>query len=98
MKYTKGPWFVSDILDNDQLGIVTGDNGIIVGSNNCMNATNAKLIAAAPELLESLKDAVNRLESCAKAGGTVEPFLSIALKPFRDVIAKAEGREVSHER
>jgi hypothetical protein len=51
---------------------------------------NARLIAAAPNLLEALKDCVHRLRRCAELHGNA-PFAVDALcEQFESVIAKAE--------
>ena len=38
-------WYASDILDNDKFGIVTEDNGIVVGWGSNLSHENAKKIA-----------------------------------------------------
>lgn len=50
---------------------------------------NARLIAAAPELLAALTIAVNRIEIANRDG---DPILSAWLPAARAAIAKAEGR------
>jgi hypothetical protein len=52
---------------------------------------NARLIAAAPELLEACKDLVKRLVHCTVRNGTDKEFAEIAVAPYRAIIAKAEG-------
>ncbi len=71
-KHTPGHW-VYHILDNQLPVVFTDDeDGITIcqlydentrmGENAENNEANAKLIAAAPELLEALKDVLNHLE------------------------------------
>lgn len=64
-------------------------------------AANAQLIAAAPKMLEALKDLVapyahlttRQLEACAVRGnyGRVSPHIAASVLSARAVIAKAEG-------
>jgi len=82
--HTPGPW--SARFDHDATGYpcyflhgVSGDEK----RNVQRLAANARLIAAAPELLEALNGLLNALPSA-----TTHP----AIKAARAVIAKAEGR------
>lgn len=52
---------------------------------------NARLIAAAPELLESLKELCDIVEDAQNRVGN-KVFDSFTLQPARAAIAKAEGR------
>lgn len=85
MSYTKGPWVVKEQI----LGTFICDNRnyTIAGpvSNNPNCEANARLIAAAPELLEAANDyleATRYLE---------EPYDSEAAEILRAAIAKATG-------
>lgn len=47
--------------------------------------------AAAPTLLDALKDTTDRFESCLKAHGTAPEYAALAVEDARAAIAKAEG-------
>lgn len=89
MKHTPGPWqFYADVPSTDpNWHIVTNASRMRVLANvhiepgNEVDLANAKLIAAAPELLDALKLAEQWLEGWASA----EPELAIV----RVAIAKA---------
>ena len=62
-KHTKGDWYVAENLSNNSTGnrvIIRTDRGnhpqvaVAINYNTEANEANAKLIAAAPEMLESL--------------------------------------------
>lgn len=65
-KHTPGPWVVEDSRRfNYQMDLTAGPSplGVIFGRmDGAENEANARLIAAAPELLELLVDAVMALE------------------------------------
>ncbi len=72
MKHTKGPWQVGNLVENDyepRFVEVLGNDGIKLiakadySETDEEAATNAHLMAAAPELLESLKMAHLELSS-----------------------------------
>ena len=91
MKYTKGPWQVGDLVENDyepRHVEVKGPDDVkliakaVYGQTDEDCATNAHLIAAAPELLEACK-AVG--DAMLKTQGFMPNFLEQAIN-------KAEGR------
>lgn len=64
MKYTSGPWKYRTV--DESIGGIDDDNGNVIGQSfdlaikdpkerNTVRIANAKLMAAAPELLEALK-------------------------------------------
>lgn len=93
-KHTPGPWHIDghEVHAGDGCEFVTTfDPSTAVGT------ANARLIAAAPELLDTLKEALRVMETA----GWQHPFnlhyhddcdLSCAVVRARAVIAKAEGR------
>ncbi len=95
-KHTKGPWKLHDM---EERTIVGNDHIYVAGSNagsrpDEENKANARLISAAPELLEALIDAKEHLEycgygdkwerECAESEGLEDKI--------NKAIAKAEGR------
>ena len=108
--HTPGPWvvcathdderffsvFTKHQLDNDQINSVTSDDFVVsAGLNHDNFEANARLIAAAPELLEVLIE-VDRENSAALAGmkdDDIQPpnwFVDQCQK-VKDAITKATG-------
>lgn len=98
-KYTPGPW-----IEDDELGWViptdtrTQYGGAIAhayGDNEEQQAANARLIAAAPELLEALEDLDRILDGPLADSITgdvmAEAGAYTALTNARAAIAKAKG-------
>ena len=95
-KYTQGPWRVVNYQDkNDVPRVVSDKGGIAVLCINRYHGEagpskqeqiNAALIAAAPELLEALKDACEWLDSCPLGE---EPRKAVIR--YRAAISKATG-------
>lgn len=77
--HTKGPW-----IHDDTFGLIMAGKEEICALHSGKIA-NAKLIAAAPEMLEALKRAVSALE--ANGAPNCE-----AVKESKAAIAKAESR------
>lgn len=55
-KPTPGPWVASEYLDDGRLGVLSSDNTIICGVSAGLLPADAKLIAAAPDLAEVLRE------------------------------------------
>ena len=90
-KHTPGPWIPS----YTKIGSVTAENGAVIAK--CMRLTslsgleaNARLIAAAPELLEALQ-ALETLFAPRACDSTAATWIDKA----RAAIAKATGQEVA---
>jgi hypothetical protein len=64
VRHTPGPWIAAHDFDNDSIVIDADTNSIctIDSYKECAEA-NAKLIEAAPDLLEALQWALNNLDS-----------------------------------
>lgn len=99
MHHTPGPWTQLD--QEHAISIVSG--GIVIADvfkpdDNCVSPImsetldNARLIAAAPELLRELKSAIFYIETY---GGDVTTSFSAGgnLDAVKAIIAKAEGKE-----
>lgn len=84
-KHTPGPWCVEGV--GIRALVRAGTSGVIVAVRHRLSAqeneANARLIAAAPELLEALE---NILSNCLDSDG-----LSRAYENARAAIAKATG-------
>lgn len=99
-KHTPGPWRLGEIRD-DQIDIDAKRHGALarvawlmdedklLGKNSPEQEANARLIAAAPELLEALED----LECEASAELDPTTSLNIAIECARAAIAKATAAE-----
>jgi hypothetical protein len=93
-KHTAGPWRVFDAFDN--LEIVTDrlaaeDTRLIVRFKGPPNAkANARLMTAAPDLLDALETLVERDRSEAAESGFTDDEMSW-LEDARRAIAKAKG-------
>jgi len=89
MKHTPGPWETSSNASGE-LDICCPDAGdMIADLSGCDNAdANARLIAAAPELLEALRIIKSRTTACGN-NRRLQRIQAIALA----AIAKAEGRK-----
>lgn len=88
MKHTPGPWSYDP--DENEIHADTrqdaGGDPYHICEMLSKNPANARLIAASPDLLEALKQAVARIEFLNGADDS-------AMDRIRAAIAKAEGRE-----
>jgi len=90
-KHTPGPWMVSS---NGAAVVDTATHGqelIIVQERGVDSEANARLIAAAPELLEAAIRAEELLSSVTDIASELAPFQNTALRLLRAAIAKAGG-------
>jgi hypothetical protein len=103
-QHTPGPWKLSEILPGDTRphfsGNVYGADNYIVANCNCKRDdneidANARLIAAAPELLERNEVGLALVEAAILDLENVNPALSEGLAMWvnntRAAIAKAKG-------
>lgn len=99
-KHTPGPWTVDgNGIKHSYVGAGRGENGNfeIARTSGPQKKQNAKLIAAAPDLLEALKKA-KALMFCYGTGDIkhIDPYTGEILTPVMQqicsAIAKAEGK------
>src|SRR5712692_4636849 len=97
-EHTPGPWTLSHGLvrpDSPRCRIVSGEKGASLTFVNIWHdapeeaEANARLIAAAPELLEAVQTTLVFLMSKARR----DPAERGVVDHLRDVLAKAEGHE-----
>lgn len=100
-----GPWEVQEVLDSREFDencakvlLIHGPGGDIayaahysINGNTAKQQANARLIAAAPELLEALKLLYREMELSGNAGSKDYGWPK-AILASREAIAKAEGR------
>lgn len=95
-KYTPGPWdyFVGNANGRGLVRIETAHNAPVAGvhvasmTRGAESEANARLIAASPEAIQSVKDLLSLIEELDGGEHDDAPELIAA----RAVIAKAEGR------
>ena len=95
MTHTKGPWKAVDSLS--RWNVTTSDkprtfNICSVNTNLVEQEANARLIAAAPELLEALQTIVCCVRMNGPAGTTAYVISEERMIAARAAIAKAEGK------
>lgn len=80
-------WLIEDRLENAHIGYraIVDEEGCTVCNPSPMGEANARLIAAAPDLLEALREYVERHEAEGNPAGLPEYELACA------AIAKATG-------
>ena len=90
MKHTPGPWFVSSIKGDDGIMVGAGDGSDLVADVRLVLEAeqNAYLIAAAPELLEACKNALDSLR--LHQAGKLD---NVSTKALETAIAHALGHE-----
>jgi hypothetical protein len=87
--HTAGPWFVSN--EDGEVYSVTNHRTIAMVLQAEDFDANARLIAAAPDLLEALKEATLALDGLTKGEGVFKP-IEQTIKVAQAAIAAAEGR------
>ena len=90
-QHTQGPWFSEPYYIADQLGgfaIYAGGKHASIG--RCDTGHDARLIAAAPELLEALKALLNDYQNVRQANDWLMND-NIYVREAYDAIAKAKG-------
>lgn len=91
-KFTPGPWTVARIHSNGNwLSMIVGDCKPIAEVNcDCLEASDAHLIAAAPDLYEALEEIVEN--AVVYYEGSMDIY-SEAIENARNAMAKARGEE-----
>ena len=90
-KHTPGPWHIEA---GTHYRAIRTDGEVIANMREiggCFNDGNARLMAAAPELLESLQQTIASLEHWFVRHGDPEGVNSLMMKKARAAIAKATG-------
>ena len=87
-KHTPGPWIANDYMVNAEAGTICGPVGGSYYAKRDELAANARLIAAAPDLLKIAQAYRNHLRTAAHTEGQVATFEHIS-----EVIAKATGQQ-----
>jgi len=91
--YTPGPWRMEEFRKGSYLVTArnagTAREGIV--AQHVPGIANARLIAAAPELLEVIREAVDSAEREMAKGRKASPGLATWLEKARAALAKARG-------
>lgn len=89
-KHTPGPWLLDGtyVYQDDATGRTIADCAHNKNRDRAEQVANAKLIAAAPELLDALRDALKALAVANIAGQSL--YAAPVTEKIRAVIAKAE--------
>lgn len=97
-QHTPGPWMIFDDGDIGSASVRTPDttvvrSGTVKGQTIGEAMSNARLIAAAPELLAALR-AISAMDAITTVGSDsqVRDYLYAAVNAARAAIAKAEGK------
>lgn len=102
IKHTPGPWVASETDDFGDITISTEAGGLAIaavvngafmamGGKEAEQEANARLIAAAPDLLQSLKSLLAFVRDHSENGEVIPPY-TIEHERAIAAIAKAEGR------
>ena len=99
MKHTPGPWSVSVEDSAGRLFVIAHDKGVVARVTRRVTVrrknpdlserdSNARLIAAAPEILEALEDAMAWFTKLEDWSGVGDPDI----EKYQAAIEKAEGK------
>lgn len=100
MKHTKGPWEVGCLVENDyearhveikKVGALNLIARAYYGKTDEEAATNAHLIAAAPELLEACNDVLKRFGGSVREYEAMTAGQKLAIERTVEAIRKAQG-------
>jgi len=91
MSHTPGPWTVEPCQDTFEVGILDKDGDLVAVTYNQKCVANARLMAAAPDLLDACKAILDDLNGIMPPE-LVQRFGSSRIL-LRNAVTKAEGRE-----
>jgi hypothetical protein len=100
-EHTKGPWRLDDPIHathiDETYHFIDAGDGLShdasgFGISGFLSLANARLIAAAPELLDALKRLREKYSRCARLHGNDQKTVDISVDFVDAAIAKAEGR------
>lgn len=96
VKHTPGPWHVGVRQPNSDKFVYGADGEEVANCDRLtnfpdVNLANARLVAAAPDLLEALEACESLLS--AKAGKDPRVWRSVPMTLARSAIAKAKGEK-----
>ena len=94
MSHTPGPWSYEE-PDWDTLPFLMAANGDVIATlfSEPRNSSDIPLLAAAPELLEVIREAVDSAEREMAKGRKASPGLATWLEKARAVLAKVRGEK-----
>lgn len=91
-KHTTGPWRTGDRFTTI-FGPPDGNPiPLVIAGLGASHPANARLLAAAPEMLEALRRAFNLIKESGFSNGLMEDEFDATLKQIDAAIAKVEGR------
>lgn len=96
MTHTPGPWTAEQTDDAGRWFITAGYENIVSAQyGNPLSEANARLIAAAPDLLAALRDLFDQCAMVRKhwGDGSNQAEADNAIRAGQAAIAKAEGRQ-----
>jgi hypothetical protein len=88
-KHTAGPWYQWRNKTRFHISSATGDNIAMVSTGKTNQEANSYLIAAAPDMLEALKEIIKEAHNCPE--GLEEACLGVIIIKARKAISKADG-------
>lgn len=91
IKHTPGPWYYAGLAGDHDFGIYPESTGRDIALVRDFNEANARLIAAAPDMLAALENARNVLAGLACGDLTRIHRSSPTLEEVREAIRKATG-------
>lgn len=95
-RHTPGPWKDGPVFQREDRAIFWTDDGKpgrwqrrLDDKQGHFSAADARLIAAAPELLAALENLIPRFEACCLHAGSDEEFVKASTEMHRAALVKA---------